>query len=189
MKSLATSVVAAVLLILIVIATVFYQQSNPRTDNSNPVSKPDQYTFNATLYAYDEQGLVGSILHARKLVHFQDNNTTALTDPDMTTYTDKRQAWHIRAQHGLMQHGIEVVHLWGDVVITQQGSAQQTQTTIQTTQITYHPKTAVLETDRQVKVARPGMTLNAQGMTANLKQGVIKTTSHSRGEYDPVGAR
>ncbi len=161
---------------------------NTATKPDSP-SHPSQYISNATFYDFDSKGELKSVLKTPSLVHFKDKNTSFLTAPELSSYTSKHVPWHITAEHGMTQEGTAVIYLWGKVRMTQLSVNQQPETTILTEQVTYHQQTEELETDRNVTIIRPGVRLTANGMTANLKKGIIKTQNHSRGRYDPVKAR
>ncbi len=169
----------------VITVAFFYLPVTKSSDKAtNLASQPDQYVNDATLYAFDRSGTMKSLLKAQKMVHFQDKNTTFFTKPHVATYTEKRIPWYINAQKAMTQTKEEVIYLWGNVVIKQLSVDNKLETTILTDQVAYYTQAGLLKSDSQVTIMRPGVHLTAQGMTVNLKKGIVKTQARSRGNYD-----
>lgn len=181
-KLIANGIVVAIVFIT---ATFISKDINkPVKKNPNASSYPDQYVIGATLYDFTNTGKIKSILKSRKITHIKNKNTSNFANPNITTYTNKRTPWHIRANQGMTKDGTETVYLWGNTVIEQYSKNNELETTIKTNKVTWHTKSELITTKDKITLTRPEMRLTAQGMTVDLDNGVIKTQARSKGNYD-----
>lgn len=163
------------------------QHSNPENIAEIHLKhQPDLIILNSTTSSYDEHGLLKSQLTAKKTVHFDFQNSTIMTEPRMVIYTADHNVWNIQADRGHMVDGSQVIYLKGHVVLQSPGTVTSAATTVTTSTLTYYPARSFAETNQDVTILKPGVTLSAKGMNADLKKGIMITKSKTRGTYDPT---
>ncbi|OGO93076.1 MAG: LPS export ABC transporter periplasmic protein LptC [Coxiella sp. RIFCSPHIGHO2_12_FULL_44_14] len=175
-----------ILIVLTAISTiVMLRHSSPLTSSLDSQHQPNLIIFNSVTYTYNKQGLLKSQTNAVKTVHYEYQNKTVLTEPRMVAYTENRIPWQIRADQGQMVDGSSIIYLEGNVVLHQPEAPTSPETTITTSALTYYPNRSFAESKQEVTIQRPGTTIVAHGMTADLKNGLVNTQSKTRATYDP----
>ncbi len=146
--------------------------------------KPDAFMEDATLYQYDQMGMLHSRLEASQTIHIPFQNSTTFSNPHFLIYTSQRLPWYISSKQGRSHHGTDWVYLWQNVVLHQPASQTYPATTIQTPNVTVLPQKSLAKTKANVTIIRPGTKIKSVGMQANLKTNVVKLLSHSHGSYE-----
>ena len=134
---------------------------------------------------YNEQGQLHSELRANQMKHYVRRDTSLFTQPKILIYTDERIPWHITSHYGRSQNGTQKVFLYEKVTLHQPQQPDHPETTIKTSELTVYPDRSFAETDKKVQITRPGTVIHGQGIEANLKTGVVKLLTKSRGIYEP----
>src|SRR3990167_3141447 len=174
-----------VLIVVTCLSTILMLHSNPHRKSLPMVlaHEPDSFMQDVSYYEYDSHGALHSHLSTPKIIHYSNKNAAQFEKPNVMVYTDKHIPWYISAEHGKSKQGVDWVYLWENVVIHQPEAPNNPQTTIKTSAITFYPMKSYAETYRDVTITRPGSIVQAKGMTADFKKGIITLLSHSRGVY------
>lgn len=143
----------------------------------------DAFMHNVSYFQYDDQGLLHSHLNTPLIVHYPLENSSYFNHPNYLIYTDKRVPWTVIANQGKSQEGIRRVYLWNHVKIHKSQQPTEPEITIITRTLTIFPNRSFAETDKDVIITRLNSTVQAAGMTADLKRGVVHLPSHSIGIY------
>lgn len=146
--------------------------------------QPDAFMHNVSYSQYDDQGLLHSHLSTALIVHYPWENSSHFNHPNYLIYTDKRVPWRVVANQGKSQGGSRQVYLWDHVKIHESQQSMEPETTIVTRTLTIFPNRSFAEADKDVTITQPNSTVQAIGMTADLKHGIVHLLSHSRGIYE-----
>lgn len=146
---------------------------------------PDGYMEGVIAFIYDKQGKPSMKVITPKLLHYAENDTSQLTDPNLTLYRKSPQPWYITAKFAKSTLGAENVDFWDDVKIHHAGDINSPATVIKTTKLTVHPNKKIAETEDLITMIQPNLVVKATGMHADMNTGDIKLLSEARGEYAP----
>lgn len=143
------------------------------------------FMIKPTYKAYDKEGQLHSQIDAFQMKHYVRNDTSTFNDPKILIYTDDRIPWHITSKHGKSQNGTKKLFLYDDVVLHQPQQPNHPEITINTSELTIYPARSFAETNKNVQIKRPGTVIHGKGIEANLKKGIVKLLTESRGVYEP----
>src|SRR3990167_4366020 len=142
-------IIYLILFILIGVASIFILHHAATIAKTLP-QKTIISTFvqNATFTEYNEKGDVKTKIRAQKITHYQPQGTTIFEKPFIITYSENRTPWHIRADQAISDRTGQKIILTGNVTAHELPTAQQTETTIKTTEITVFQKESRAETNK-----------------------------------------
>ena len=146
--------------------------------------QPDAFMHNVSYSQYDYQGLLHSYLNTPLIIHYPREDSSYFDHPYYLIYTDKRVPWTAVANQGKSQRGVHQVYLWDHVKIHESQQPAEPETTIVTRTLTIFPNLFFAKTDKNVIITRPNSTMQATGMTVDLKKGIVHLLSHSIGIYE-----
>ena len=179
------SVSLSILLIVMVCLSIHFMLRNvPRchsTLKQQLDNQPDVFMHNVSYFQYDYQGLLHSHLKTRLIVHYPLEDSSYFNHPYYLIYTDKRVPWTVVANQGKSQGGVHRVYFWDHVKIHESQQPTEPETTIATRTLTIFPNHFFAKTDKDVIITRPNSTIQAAGMAADLKKGIVHLLSHSIG--------
>ena len=111
---------------------------------------------------------------------------------DVTAHTltlhyapDNAQRWTLAAREALLPGGGSLLHLIGDVRLRGKPPGSTTEARITTARLDYDTRSQDVSTRDDVHVSWGGLLLDSQGMTANLKQGLVGLESRVHGRLSP----
>src|SRR3990167_5867796 len=87
---------------------------------SHPVSAalPDAFMENITALILDKQGKPSMKIVAPKMIHYAENDSASLTQPNLTLYRKSSpEPWHVTANYAQTSQGIDHVDFWHNVRI------------------------------------------------------------------------
>lgn len=179
------TLLSLILLIAIAISTGLIIHSDPTHGKVVAQSSEtmNAYMKNLTVTQYDSLGHIQSYLTTSQMKQYANNNTIYFVKPHLLIYTDKKIPWEIDADQGTSMNGNEVIKLSGNVKLHQLSKNHNQETTVLTRELTYYPKTSFAETDQAVTIQQAGSLVKGTGAKADLKKGIIKFLSSSRGVY------
>lgn len=184
-------------LLLIVLACLSTALMLRNTPFNHPTSKQqldhqlDAFMHNVSYCQYDNQGLLHSYLNTPLIVHYPLEDTSYFNRPNYLIYTDKRVPWTVVANQGKNQGKVHQVYLWNHVRIHKSQQPTEPETTIVTRNLMIFPSRSLVKTDKDVIITQLNSTVQAIGMTADLKKGTIRLLSHAIGIYEskPTGPK
>lgn len=148
---------------------------------------PDAIMENFTAVRMNELGAPRSILVARKMLHYPDDDSTTLEAPRLTTLSPGRPAIHAVARNGLLSSGGEEVFLHQDVEVLREASAERAELTLQTEYLRVVPDRDWADTDRPVTIFDAGNTIHAVGLEMDNRERTLKLLSQVRSIHEPRG--
>lgn len=146
---------------------------------------PDAIVENFSAIRLNDQGTPRFIMAASKMLHFPDDDSTALEMPHLTSLSAERPAIYVIAKRGILSSKGDEVFLRGDVEILREASAQEDKFTLQTEYLHIIPDRDILISDRAVTVVEAHNTVYAIGLEMDNKARTLKLLSQVRSEYVP----
>ena len=144
---------------------------------------PDSYMTNVSVMrTNNDSGEIQNELHAQVMTHYA-NQTTLFTMPHFVFYHPPAQPWNLTAKQGQAEDGINTVQLWNQVILAQAAGPQTQPITINTSQVTVHPKQHFAESKQLVTAIEPGVYVTAMGMHVDFKTQIVDLLSHVRVQY------
>lgn len=144
---------------------------------------PDYYLENFAFTAMDTTGAPEYRLIADLMQHFPDDDTVALTSPQMTFYRDAERPWHAQAETATVFDDGERIHLFGTVTMRQEVSPPELPVVVTTRDVRMRPREQYAETDAPVNIVRGPDTIDAVGARVFLDEGIVELLSSARGRY------
>lgn len=159
-------------------------RENQTKENKTP-NGVNAFMIQPAYIDFNQKGLLHSQLDAKQMEHFVRLDMSKFIDPKILIYTEDRVPWHITSKYGRSQQGSKKVFLYNHVVLHQPQEPNHPETTIYTSELTVYPDRSFAETNKKVKITRPGTVIHGKGIRANLKTGIVKLLTKSRGVYEP----
>lgn len=175
----------ALLAVILLAAWTTLSYHSHHTQSSTTALLPDAYMEVVTAVILDKQGKPSMKIETPKMVHYIENDTSHLTNPQLTMYRKSPQPWFVTSNFAKAVGGIEHLDFWDDVTIHHAADLASPATVIKTLKLTVYPNAQTAETNEQITMTQPNITVKATGMFADLNTGDIKLLSEARGEYAP----
>ncbi|HNQ04125.1 MAG TPA: LPS export ABC transporter periplasmic protein LptC [Thiobacillaceae bacterium] len=145
--------------------------------------EPDTIVENFNALAFNQQGQPLHALHATRLVHYMDDDTTELLDPRFSVQEPSGNRSEVRARRGQVSSNGQHVHFLGDVRLTR-SAAGKPPITLETEYLWITPDAGIMRTDRPVtlKQGRAAMHANRLLMNEQGKEITLSGRVHARYE-------
>jgi lipopolysaccharide export system protein LptC len=165
--------------------------------SSTPVAKLDDTTLSKaadtivthlTVRRFDKTGQLVNYLETPEVQHIPDHNTHLLQSPYVVISQADQAAWEIRSERAQAINGGEQITFIHDVVIHQNKSAHNQESTMKTEELTYFPKDKLASTKKAVRFEQPSSIVLAQGMKAYLASKRVQLLNKARATYEPKHA-
>lgn len=147
---------------------------------------PDFIVENFTLKHFDESGNLKHTMHAAKMVHYPDDDTTEVSRPNMS-FTGRAEPTHVHANHARLSADGEEVVLIGDVVVVREAGKQRSPLNLMTSLLKVYPDEEIARTDAPVTVKQGNSVISGVGMDANNVTGVATLRSRVTGTISNKG--
>lgn len=156
----------------------------------SPVASPNallrhdpDYVVNQMLATrMDITGSIKNTLHAAKLVHFPDDDTTEIEAPRFISYA-MRAPVTITSKLGLISSNGENVIFRDGVRVVRAPYGEKSEMVINTDYLHLMPDDNIARTDRAVTIADATMVIDAVGMEMNSESRIMLLHSRVRGVY------
>ncbi|MCE3044753.1 LPS export ABC transporter periplasmic protein LptC [Legionella sp. 16cNR16C] len=145
---------------------------------------PDAVVSGLVVRQFSKEGLLVNLLETPRLRHIPENNTHYLTAPHIIIKQNDQPGWEIRSAKAKSINGGQQINFTDEVVIHQDKSQHNEETTITTSELTYYPKTKFATTQALVNFVQPGSIVKSQGMNAYLADKRVQL-SRVRATYEP----
>lgn len=155
------------------------QQAQPVVDTSDSLKRhtPDAIVDQFKAVTLNLQGTPRFIMSAKQLVHYADDDSTTLTDPDITALTPQRADVRMTAKRGTLSSKGDVVELIDEVKIVRASSALQSELLIETEYAKIIPDLETAQTDRAVTITDANNHVHAVGLEMDNRAHTIKLLS------------
>lgn len=152
------------------------QKTQPEEEkaDSSKLHNPDAVVDNVSAVTLNQQGTPHFVMAAKQLVHYSDDDSTDLTEPDVTAIAPLRADVHMTARTGTLSSKGDVIELHNDVHIVRAASATQSELVMQTEYLKVMPNLETAQTDRPVTMDDANDHVDAVGMEMDNKAQIIK---------------
>lgn len=137
----------------------------------------DAIADNLHAVTLSKQGIPRFIMSAKQLVHYSDDDSTTLDEPDITALTPMRPDIHMTAKHGTLSSKGDVIELNDDVKIVRAAGKTQNELVMLTDYVKVIPDLETAQTDRPVTITDANDHLSAVGMEMDNRAQTIKLLS------------
>lgn len=146
--------------------------------------KPDAFMEDVVATMINKEGKPSLRMAASKMTHYISNDSTEITNPQLTFYRDSPVPWHLQANYARALQGLSQLLLWDKVIIDHPGDLENEKTTFSTSTLTVFPQQQIAMTQDPVTLRQPNTEVHAVGMNADLASGNVMLLSKTEGKYN-----
>lgn len=137
-----------------------------------------------TVHQYNQAGQLAHSLETVFLRHIPANDTHYLQTPNIMISQTNQAAWTIQSGHAVASNHGTIITFHQHVVIHQNASANNLESSFNTEEITYFPKEKKAVSTKDICFKQPGNLVESKGMNAYFDEKRIQLLSHARGRYE-----
>lgn len=175
-------------LLLLLAATYWLNQQvqplPPRPDSSKR-HDPDFIVSKFSATTLNEQGAPRFIISAQKMVHYPDDDSTHLDEPQLSSFNAGRPPVYISAKRGEVSSKGDEVFLRDEVKLVRAASDAQDEMTLTTAYLHVIPDRDLADTDHPFTLVDAHSIVQAVGMQFDNKARIMKLLAQVRVQYDP----
>lgn len=145
---------------------------------------PDYSVEQFTITDFSRAGAPESTLSAAKMVHYPDDETTALVAPRLVQSRPNQPRLHLSAERGMLSRDGEEVFLHDNVELLRDAAAESAESRMQTSFLHVLRARAVVRTDREVRISERGRTLVGLGMEYDNESRQLSLHAQVRGTFE-----
>lgn len=160
-------------------------QPEPVKPDGSTRHDPDSIVENFSAVKLNEQGTPYFIMSAAKMLHYPDDDSTALEAPRLTLLAEDSPPLLAKAESGSISRKGDELLLQGSVEVLRGAAEEQDQLKLQTESLNIIPDQDLASSDKAVTLTEANSTVNAIGLELNNKTRTIKLLSKVRSEYAP----
>ena len=175
--------------LLALLSAWLYQQAQQQRTPADGSQRhdPDAFADDFDLSTFDAEGRLAHRLRAKRMEHYPDDDSTALTEPYLELYRPAAEPWQARALEGWVSTGGTEVLLEEQVQIHRPASNEQPAADLHTRKLRLFPDRDFAETDAAISYRSAGLKVEAIGMRAYLEQGRVELLGRVRAVQQPQG--
>ncbi|MGM0480817.1 MAG: LPS export ABC transporter periplasmic protein LptC [Pseudomonadota bacterium] len=153
---------------------------------SSRVMRPDFTATGLKTRLFETGGALAHQLNAKSMSHYVQIELTELTSPVYSVYTDNNQAtWQISAEQGtfyddqtlILERGVEIIALQPDTAIQR----------VVTEYLVIDMAAETMRTDSPVSLFGPRLTIQGNGLKADLYAERMELNQHVKTVFEPAG--
>ncbi len=152
--------------------------------DGRPRHDPDYIVENFSATRIGKDGRAQHTLHARRMVHYPDDDTTHLELPRLVSYRGAGEAVTVTAKTALLSSNGENAYLTDDVRLVRAARNGDGELVMETNWLHVMPEEHIARTDRPVRIADANMLITAVGLELNSETRILKLHSNVRGRYE-----
>lgn len=158
------------------------QKAQPDVDNTDLHKQhtADAIVDNLKAITLNQQGTPHFIMSAKQLVHYSDDDSTDLTEPEVTALTPARPDVYMTSRRGTLSSKGDVVELMDEVKIVRVASKSSSELLVRSDYVKVVPDDEVVSSDRAVTVTEDNSIVSAVGMEMDNRAQTIKLLSRVR---------
>jgi lipopolysaccharide export system protein LptC len=178
-----------VLLLLSVIGTGWFldRQDSSQRPASVSATGPDSFVEDIDLAVMDEQGYLQYRVRAEHMRHFPHDDMLKLNRPDIDIAHTDGAVWHITAERGETTTAGDRLWLLGEVDISRPETATGSAIRVITSDLLVKPEDELAETENAATITGDRYVINAIGLKADFRTGVLELLSRVRGTIEGSG--
>lgn len=144
---------------------------------------PDYFMENFSITSMNAEGNPDYILHASKMNHFADDDSSELIQP-LIEFRQNQGDWTVSAQRAVYLRQQSLIHLYDKVQIRRLGSGKSEPLSIDTDYLKIDTENQVAETDILAHIKTTELALDTKGMVFDNRKGILELLSEVRGTYE-----
>ena len=176
-------------LLLLLAATYWLNQQvqplPPRPDSSKR-HDPDFIISKLSATTLSEQGVPRFFMSAQKMVHYPDDDSTHLDEPQLSSFNADRPPVYTFARQGEVSSKGDEIFLRDEVKLVRAASATQSELTLTTTFLHIIPDRDLADTDGPVTLEDAHNVVHATGMQFDNKARIMKLLAQVKSQHDPA---
>jgi lipopolysaccharide export system protein LptC len=159
--------------------------SDEEEKSASEEHKMDYYLKNFTTTIMGEDGKPDKRLSAKRMIHYPDDDTTELEEPNITMFEASIPKWKIRSENGWLSGDGELLLLKGKVTMDRPKTVDSEPIHIVTRNLRVQPEQDYAETEESITISKPKSWIKSKGMQAWLAEPTrIKFLANVRGKYE-----
>lgn len=175
------------LLILSLALLTFWLERTARIDQAHPSLRrhdPDYIVHNFRIVAYGPAGVSESMITARKMVHYPDDDSTDLDAPRVLQTKPGEAPMTLTADRGALSQDGEDTFLYDNVLLVRSAIPLQPEMRLQTSFLHIVRARSLVRTDREVAIREEGRYLTGRGMEYDNASCVLHIRDRVRGRFE-----
>ena len=181
---------SSLLPLLLLLAAIYWlnqqvQPLPPRTGISKP-HNPDLIVSRFSATTLSEQGVPRFLMAAQKMIHYPDDDSTHLEEPQLTSFFPGRPTVYSSAKRGEVSSKGDEVFLYDEVMLVRAASATQSEMTFTTAYLHVVPDRELADTDRPVTMIDAYNVVHAVGLQLDNRARVIKLLAQVTSQHEPA---
>jgi lipopolysaccharide export system protein LptC len=147
--------------------------------------EPDYSVEQFTITDFSRTGVSESTLSAARMVHYPDDDSTALLAPHLVQTKPRQPRLSLSADRGMLSRDAEELFLHDHVVLVRDADAETAAARMQTSFLHVVRDRSLVRTDREVTISERGRTLAGLGMDYDNEARQLSLHAQVRGSFAP----
>lgn len=143
---------------------------------------PDYYIDNFQATAFDANGRPLHVLKASRMVHYMDDDTTTLSEPQYEQRPPGKPVVRVSARRGVISGNGDHVHFLDDVVATRTAD-NRPDLVVRGEYLHVIPDAEQMRTDQPITISQGNSSLTAAGFRADGRERTLALQGPVRGVY------
>jgi lipopolysaccharide export system protein LptC len=160
------------------------QLSEPVTPSARR-HEPDFKVEDFTITRMSPEGKPVSVLSAREMIHFPDDQTTELEDPRFEQRPADAPRVQVRANRGIVSKDGEQVTVRDNVVVVRDGGPEREPLRVETSRLTILPKEELVRTDAPVIITEGNSRLEGTGLEVRSHERELRLDAEVKARFAP----
>ena len=182
------NLITLILAALVAVASWWWLQvSTPEQENALVVEKhsANYYSLGYQKQEMDAFGLLNSEVKAAKMMHYGDDGSIHLEQPEIRFFDKKLPPWVIKADSGVLTSNGKELWLNGLVLVSRSAAEGSRAITIKTSDLRVQPETSYAETVQWAELSSPPDVTSGIGLQLYFSDPIrITLLNKVRGKYE-----
>jgi lipopolysaccharide export system protein LptC len=154
-----------------------------RGRDSGSADEPDFVVDDFVATRMSLTGVPSYAVRAKRMVHYPEDNSARLENPELTHFAQNKAPVSIRADKGVLDQNGKSADFTGNVQVRRAAYGEDPELALYTTYLHVIPEEEIARTDRDVKIVSGNSTLEAVGLEFNNKTRTLNLLSKVKGTY------
>ena len=175
-------------LMLVLALLTFWLDRAVRDEPAHPSQRrhdPDYLVHNFSSTSFNRQGSAETVIHAAKMLHYPDDDSTELIDPRVVQAKPSEPRFTVRADRGVLEREGDEIFLYDNVQLVREPDAQHPGTRMTTSFLHIVRDRSIMRTDREVLIVEGGRSLAGRGMEYNNDTRELVIRSDVTARFEP----
>src|SRR5471032_2214523 len=175
------------LLMLSLALLTFWLERAARMDQSHPSLRrhdPDYLVHNFRIVGYGPAGAPESMLSARRMVHYPDDDSTNLDSPRVLQTKSGEAPMTVTADRGALSQDGEDTFLYDHVLLVRSAIPQLPEMRVETSFMHVVRARSLFRTDREIAIHEDGRFLTGRGLEYDNESRVLQLRAKVRGRFE-----